>query len=170
MQPAEGGEAVQLTKNNDTYIRNFEWSPDSKSIVYTDRKNRINLLNVATKQVTEVLRDPKKEPYEVTFSPDSKWLAYTRMADNEYDIIYLYRIDDKKEFQVTNRWYDSGSPTFSTDGKYLVFTSMRDFNPTYGSKEWNHVYGYSNGVYLALCVLKKSVFTLTVLLISSNSL
>ena len=146
MQPAEGGEAVQLTKNNDTYIRNFEWSPDSKSIVYTDRKNRINLLNVATKQVTEVLRDPKKEPYEVTFSPDSKWLAYTRMADNEYDIIYLYRIDDKKEFQVTDRWYDSGSPTFSTDGKYLVFTSMRDFNPTYGSKEWNHVYGYSNGV------------------------
>ena len=150
MQPAEGGEAVQLTKNNDTYIRNFEWSPDSKSIVYTDRKNRINLLNVATKQVTEVLRDPKKEPYEVTFSPDSKWLAYTRMADNEYDIIYLYRIDDKKEFQVTDRWYDSGSPTFSTDGKYLVFTSMRDFNPTYGSKEWNHIYGYSNGVYLAL--------------------
>ena len=150
MQPAEGGEAVQLTKNNDTYIRNFEWSPDSKSIVYTDRKNRINLLNVATKQVTEVLHDPKKEPYEVTFSPDSKWLAYTRMADNEYDIIYLYRIDDKKEFQVTDRWYDSGSPTFSTDGKYLVFTSMRDFNPTYGSKEWNHVYGYSNGVYLAL--------------------
>jgi len=72
------------------------------------------------------------------------------MADNEYDIIYLYRIDDKKEFQVTDRWYDSGSPTFSTDGKYLVFTSMRDFNPTYGSKEWNHVYGYSNGVYLAL--------------------
>lgn len=150
MQPAEGGEAVQLTKNNDTYIRNFEWSPDSKSIVYTDRKNRINLLNVATKQVTEVLRDPKKEPYEVTFSPDSKWLTYTRMADNEYDIIYLYRIADQKEFQVTDRWYDSGSPTFSTDGKYLIFTSMRDFNPTYGSKEWNHVYGYSNGVYLAL--------------------
>lgn len=150
MQPAEGGEAVQLTKNNDTYIRNFEWSPDSKSIVYTDRKNRINLLNVATKQVIEVLRDPKKEPYDVTFSPDSKWLTYTRMADNEYDIIYLYRIADQKEFQVTDRWYDSGSPTFSTDGKYLIFTSMRDFNPTYGSKEWNHVYGYSNGVYLAL--------------------
>ena len=150
MQPAEGGQAVQLTKNNDTYIRDFEWSPDSKSIVYTDRKNRINLLNVETKQVTEVLRDPKKEPYDVTFSPDSKWLAYTRMADNEYDIIYLYRIADKKEIQVTDRWYDSGSPTFSTDGKYLVFSSMRDFNPTYGSKEWNHVYGYSNGVYLAL--------------------
>ena len=150
MQPAEGGQAVQLTKNNDTYIRNFEWSPNSKSIVYTDRKNRINLLNVETKLVTEVLRDPKKEPYDVTFSPDSKWLAYTRMADNEYDIIYLYRIADKKEIQVTDRWYDSGSPTFSTDGKYLVFSSMRDFNPTYGSKEWNHVYGYSNGVYLAL--------------------
>lgn len=150
MQPAAGGDAVQLTKNNDTYIRNFQWSPDGKSIVYTDRKNRINLLNVRTKQVVEVMRDPMKEPYEVSFSPDSKWLAYTRMADNKYDIVYLYHIADKKEYPVTDRWYDSGLPVFSTDGKYLVFSSTRDFNPTYGSKEWNHVYGYSNGVYLAL--------------------
>lgn len=33
-----GGEPTQLTKNNDTYIRTFQWSPDSKKIVYTDRK------------------------------------------------------------------------------------------------------------------------------------
>ncbi len=37
LQDATGGEPVQLTKDNDTYPF-FEWSPDSKSIVYTDRK------------------------------------------------------------------------------------------------------------------------------------
>ena len=36
----EDGEPVQLTKNNDTYIRQLMWSPDSKKILYTDRKNR----------------------------------------------------------------------------------------------------------------------------------
>ena len=150
MQPAEGGDPVQLTKNNDTYIRNFSWSPDSRWIVYTDRKNRIRLLDVATKVVTEVMQDPRKEPFDVSFSPDSRWLAYTRMADNRYDIVYVYRIADKQEYAVTDRWYDSGDPVFSTDGRYLIFSSTRDFNPIYGSKEWNHVYGYTNGVYLAL--------------------
>ena len=150
MQPAEGGDPVQLTKNNDTYIRDFSWSPDSRWIVYTDRKNRIRLLDVATKAVTEVMQDPRKEPFDVSFSPDSRWLAYTRMADNRYDIVYVYRIADKQEYAVTDRWYDSGDPVFSTDGRYLIFSSTRDFNPIYGSKEWNHVYGYTNGVYLAL--------------------
>ena len=29
LQPTEGGDPVQATKNNDTYIRNITWSPDS---------------------------------------------------------------------------------------------------------------------------------------------
>lgn len=150
LQDATGSEPVQLTKNNDTYIRSFEWSPDSKTIVYTDRKNRINLLDVATRQVTQAVQDPMAEIRDVTFSPDSKWLTYSRPANNEYSIIYVYNIADKKEYPVTDKWYDSGSPVFSNDGKYLVFSSARDFNPTYGSLEWNHVYNNMGGVYLAL--------------------
>lgn len=149
-QPAEGGEAVQLTKSNDTYIRSFEWSPDSKLIAYTDRANRVNLLDVATKQVTTVLQDSLSEIRGVSFSPDSKWLTYARPAANDYTIVYVYHIATQKEYPVTDKWYESHSPVFSMDGKYLVFSSARDFNPTYGSLEWNHVYNNMGGVYLAL--------------------
>ncbi len=150
MQPAEGGETIALTKNNDTYIRDFEWSPDSHYIVYTDRKNRVILLNILNKNKTIVLQDPVNMPRGVTFSPDSKWLTYTRDASNDFSIVYVYNLAEKKEYPVTDRWYDSNSPVFSSDGKYLVFGSSRDFNPVYGSKEWNHVYQYESGVYLAL--------------------
>lgn len=150
LQDAVEGNPVQLTKNNDTYIRTFEWSPDSKTIVYTDRKNRINLLDVASHRVTMLLQDPVSEPDDVTFSPDSKWLTYTRDADNEITIVYVYNIADKKEYPVTDKWYNSSSPVFSTDGKYLIFSSARDFNPTYGWLEWNHVYNNMYGVYIAL--------------------
>ena len=150
LQDATGSEPVQLTKDNDTYIRRFEWSPDSKSIVYTDRKNRLNLLDVATKKVTTLFQDPMGEPRGVTFSPDNKWLTYTRDGDNNFSIIYVYNLADKKEYAITDKWYEAGSPVFSTDGKYLVFTSARDFNPTYGSLEWNHVYNNTYGVYIAL--------------------
>lgn len=86
----------------------------------------------------------------MTFSPDSKWLTYTRDADNEITVVYVYDIAGKKEYPVTDKWYNSSSPVFSTDGKYLVFSSARDFNPTYGWLEWNHVYNNMYGVYLAL--------------------
>ena len=38
-----------MTKDNDTYIRQLEWSPDSKTILYTDRKNRIVVVDVSSK-------------------------------------------------------------------------------------------------------------------------
>lgn len=150
MQNAAGGVPVQLTENNDTYIRDFRWSPDAKLIAYTDRNNRINLLDVGSRKVEILLQDSVGEPSGISFSPDSKWLAYTRTADNDFDVIYVYNINDKKEYPVTDKWYDSGYPVFSNDGKYLVFASIRDFYPIYGSLEWNHVYRYSFGVYIAL--------------------
>jgi tricorn protease len=153
VQPAEGGETEQLTTGNDTYIRSFMWSPDSKSIVYTDRKNRIRLLDVATKQLTTLLQEPLGEPRDVSFSPDGKWLTYTKMIGNEYDVVFVYDLAAKREYPVTDRWYDSSSPAFSTDGTYLVFSSLRDFSPAYGALEWNHTFSRENGVYLAL--LKK---------------
>ena len=150
LQSADGGEATQLTKNNDTYIRSFEWSPDAQKIVYTDRKNRINLLDVATKQVTTLDQNLLGEARGVTFSPDSKWLTYSRTSENQVTRVYVYDIAGKKEHTVTDKWYDSSSPVFSTDGKYLVFTSNRDFNPIYSQTEWNHAYTNMGGIYLAL--------------------
>lgn len=150
LQDATGSEPLQLTKNNDTYIRSFEWSPDSKSIVYTDRNNCINLLDVSSKQKTILLRDPVGEPRGVTFSPDSKWLTYSRSESNDFNVVYVFNIVAKKEYAITDKWYESYNSTFSKDGKYLVFSSSRDFNPIYGSKEWNHVYTNTGGVYLSL--------------------
>lgn len=150
MREAAGGEPVQMTSDNDTYIRSLQWSPDSRTILYTDRMNRINLLDVKSKKRTVAVRDAYAEFRGVEFSPDSKWLTYTRQAENEYDVVYLYNIADGKQYPVTDKWYDSSSPVFSTDGKYLVFVSARDFYPLYGALEWNHIYNNMNGLYIAM--------------------
>lgn len=150
LQDISGGEPVQMTKGSDTYIRSLQWSPDSGSILYGDRRNRVNLIDVATKKVTTVVEDPRGEPSSVGFSPDGKWLTYTRVADNQFGIIYVYDIAAKREYAITDKWYSSSSPVFSRDGKYIVFSSARDFQPVYGSTEWNHIYGNMSGVYIAL--------------------
>lgn len=150
MQPFPDGEAVQITRDNDTYIRSLQWSPDGKSLLYTDRKNRIVLVDPFARTKKTLLQNPEGEFFSVSFSPDSKWIAYTRPAPNHFQIIYLYRIETGEEFPVTEKWYNAGEPVFSTDGKYLVFTADRDLNPTYGSLEWNHVFNNMGGIYLAM--------------------
>ena len=126
------------------------WSPDSKKILYTDRKNRIVEVDVAAKTKRIVMQNPSGEFYGVSYSPDSQWLTYTKGAKNNMSVVYVYNLNTKQEIAVTEDWYDSSSPVFSTDGKYLIFTSARDFNPTYGQLEWNHTYTRMNGVYMAM--------------------
>ncbi len=150
IQPTEGGEPVQLTKNNDTYIRQLTWTPDSKKIVYTDRKNRIVLVDVAAHSKRTLVTCPESEIRQVDISPDSQWLTYTKPEKNEMSVVYVYNIGTGKEYPVTEKWYNSGSPTFSTDGKYLIFTSDRDLNPIYSRVEWNYAYTNMSGVYMTM--------------------
>lgn len=147
---AEDGEPVQLTRNNDTYIRRLMWRPDSKKILYTDRKNRIVEVDVESKSKHTVTQNPGGEFYEVSYSPDSRWITYTKSGDNRMSVVYVYNLSAKQEVPVTEKWYDSSAPAFSTDGKYLVFTSARDFHPQYGQLEWNHTYNRMDGIYIAM--------------------
>ena len=52
--------------------------------------------------------------------------------------------------EITDGWYESNNPSFSTDGSYLLFTSARTFNPTFSNTEWNHAYQNMNKIYLVI--------------------
>lgn len=147
---AKGGEAKQLTEGSDTYIRSLQWSPDSKKILYTDRKNRVVEVDPATGAKRTLLQNPESEFYGVEYSPDSKWLTYTKPAKNDMRVVYVFNIASGQEYPVTERWYNSGSPVFSSDGKYLIFTSDRDLNPQYSRIEWNYSFSNMSAVYIAL--------------------
>lgn len=148
MQPAEDGNPVQLTKGNDTYIRSLQWNPDGNSILYTDRKNRVVKVDIASRSKKTILENPAGGVSGVSFSSDGKWITYTRPASNDMSVVYARELASGKEYQITEKWYSSSSPIFSTDGKYIIFNSSRDFNPIYGSLEWNHVYTRMGGLYL----------------------
>ena len=144
------GTTAQLTKANDTYIRSLFWAPDSKCLLYTDRQNRLVRLGIPDGAKTVLMTNPESEFRGIVFSADSKWIAYTKPAANEFSIIYLYNLDTRKEIQVTEKWYSASSPLFSTDGKYLIFNAERDLNPTYSSIEWNYAYSNMGSLYIAM--------------------
>jgi tricorn protease len=149
VQKQDGSEpARQLTKNADTYIFGLKWSPDSKKILYHDRKMRLNLIEVETGKVSLIEKDSYGVPSDYAWSPDSKWIAYSATLDNDFSLVRLYEVATGAKHDVTDSWYNSGFPAFSDDGKYLFFVSARDFNPTYSNTEWNHSYQNMSKVYL----------------------
>ncbi len=149
MQPENGAEEpVQLTEDADTYYFSLQWSPDSEHILWSDKKLRLQFVNTDTREVTLVDEASYWEITDYTWSPDGNWIAFTRPEDEGMSRIYLYSIEDDEKFPVTDKWYASSNPEFSECGKYLYFTSNRNFSPTYSWTEWNHAYQDMAGIYL----------------------
>ncbi len=139
---------VQLTKNADTYYYNIKWSPDSKKILWNDKKLRLRYVDITTQKVTEVDKSNIWEIHDFNWSPDSKWIVYSKKDTNKFNIICLYNLDTKKTTPITESWFNSSDPVFSDDGKYIFFTSKRSFDPVYSNTEWNTAYIDMEKIYL----------------------
>jgi len=151
MEAQDGSaEPVQLTSNADTYKFRISWSPDSKKILWSDKKLRLQYVNVETKEVTLVDQSKIWEFNDFSWSPDSRWIAYVTQLQNTFGKIMLFNTETRKTYAVTDDWYTSNSPVFSKDGKYMFFASGRDFNPIYSETEWNHAYQNMERIYMAI--------------------
>lgn len=149
VQKQDGTEpARQLTKDNTNYMYSAKWSPDGKKLLYSDREQHIYIVDVASGKKTSMVHSNQWELRDFSISPDNKWVCYTQTSVQGNASIALYNMESKKIVQVTDPWYDSNSPVFSDDGKFLYFVSARDFNPTYSATEWNHSYSDMNKIYM----------------------
>ena len=141
-------DAIQMTSFADGYPTKLTWSPDSKFLYFGTEKRDIYSLNVQTKELKRILVSETFGFGAFNLSPDGEWIAYTAAGMNKVSIVYLYEVKTGKSYAVTDKWYDSSSPMFSEDGKYLFFTSSRDFHSTYSRVEWNASYDVSDYVFI----------------------
>jgi len=145
---------VQITSTNDTYKYGFDWSPDSKKILWSDRMQRLRYVDVDSKKITEVEQTPDGEIRGFRWSPDSRWITYTLPRLNTTNVVMVYNMENKEKHIISDEWFDASNSFFSDDGKYILYSSARNFNPIYSQIEWNHVYTNLNKLYIA--TLKKS--------------
>ncbi|HEX4611322.1 MAG TPA: S41 family peptidase [Urbifossiella sp.] len=147
--PADGSApAGPVTAGADTYKYDLVWSPDSKKILWGDKKLRLQFVDVDSKKVTLVDQARAWEIRDYAWSPDSKWVAFARQEVDTLRKVHIYSLASGQTTPVTDGWYAAGSPAFSPDGKYLFMVSARDFNPTYSQTEWNHAYRDMSRVFL----------------------
>jgi tricorn protease len=151
VRPAEGaGEERQLTKNTHNWLFDPIWSPDSSRIAYSDKDHTLHVIDVASGAVSNVDRGEYGDIRHYRWSPDSKWLAYTKNNDARFSVIYVYSIADGKPYRLTSGMTDDNEPVFDPKGRYLYFTSNRDFNLTFSAFEFNYVYTNPTRVYAGI--------------------
>ncbi|MEN8006033.1 MAG: S41 family peptidase [Candidatus Krumholzibacteriota bacterium] len=140
------GEWKQLTKGNHAFMNQPVWSPDSKFLVFSDKFMKLNLVDVAAGETTEIAHSDYDDAWErwgimdYVWSPDSKWIAYTSQTHNMNEAIWLYDVAKGANHKLTDDMTNDWSPSFSGCGKYLFFLSNRTFNPIMGRQDQTHVF------------------------------
>lgn len=118
--PAEGGDAKRLT-DQDNLKGVIRWSPDSKDILFTTSDFKLMRYNFAANQAQELLASKYGQIGAPQWSPDGKWVTYSRADETRSTDIYLLPSNGGQERKVTFDSYSETSPKFSADGKKLYF-------------------------------------------------
>ena len=113
-----------LAKESSYYFA-IKWSPDSKMLVFRDNRLNLWMLDSTNGKLIHVGENSvfSETDREYAWSPDSKWMAYTRVVGNHLHVIYLYSVATGKSTQLTDQMADSRFPAFDRNGKYLYFTA-----------------------------------------------
>lgn len=161
LSPQDGtGSVNRIALPEPGFYRAPQWSPDSTKISFVDSRLRIWYVDVASGKFTEVDRQrlfgPLSNDWVPAWSPDSKWLAYSKRIGNYMGAIHIYSLADGKVTQVTDGLSDVKYPVFDKDGKYLYFAASTDSGPSLQPDVGSGTRTVTRSIYLAVLTKNES--------------
>jgi len=107
-----------------SFYSELQWSPDSKKLVFSDAHLSLwyfDLNQNLARRVDTAKHSDGDTTFHPVWSPDSRWLAYSKFGFNRVRSITLYSLETAKASTVTTPHIDAQSPVFDLSGKYLYF-------------------------------------------------
>jgi len=136
------------------YAFEAAWSPDGKRIAFVDDHGRIRVLELATGTLTTADTDGNLlnlGALGIAWSPDSKWLAYSKAFPNRFRRIVIWSLADGRALPVTDALADAASPAWDRTGRQLFFLASTDLGLASG---WANISSIgrqvTRGAYVAL--------------------
>ena len=155
VRPQDGsGEPRRVTRDGTVWRFPPVWSPDSKKLAFADSANRLHFVEVDSGRVrlvdtTRHTSNSFRDLTQYVWSPDSQWLAYTKVNASYNSSIWVYSLATGKAVQLTADATNEQSPAFDPQGRYLYFTSTRDWNLNFSAYEFNYLYHNATRLFAA---------------------
>ncbi|MEM7220999.1 MAG: S41 family peptidase [Pseudomonadota bacterium] len=126
---ADGSDrSERLTRAQATRLWRYAVAPDESSLAYSDHLGRLHVTQIGKLRATQIDEMPAGDDvYDLTWSADSRWLAYSKAGTGDTQQLRLYDGDTGRSVTVTSRRFLSYAPRFSKDGDWLYFLSDRHF-------------------------------------------
>lgn len=105
------------------------WAPDGKKIAFVDDKVRVRVVDVASGKVTTADvggSNIDRGGTGLTWSPDSKWLAYTKTFPNMFHRVVVWSSASNQVTPLTDEMADAQAPAWDRDGRHLWFLASTD--------------------------------------------
>lgn len=121
------GEVKKYDAGAKTFLYLYSWSPDGKKLLIRDAMLRLGIFDIAAAKTTWIEGDyydsPYREEINPSWSPDSKWILYTKQLKNQLRAVCVYSLESAKETQITDGLSDARYARFDANGKYVYFTA-----------------------------------------------
>jgi tricorn protease len=129
-------------------VTRLEASPDGEKLAAASHDGRLLLVDVASGEVTELAANDDGDIEDVSWSPDSAWLAWAQPGPQPLARIRLARVEDGFTVDVTDGRFVDSDPVFTVDGLYLAFLSRRTFDPIYDAHSFDLSFPFGARPYL----------------------
>jgi tricorn protease len=148
------GEPRRITRDGRVWRFPPVWAPDSKKLAFADSDNRLHVVDIDSGRMSLVdttrhTNHSFRDLTQYVWSPDSQWLAYTKVNESYNSSIWVYSVREGRTRQLTTDATNEQSPAFDPKGRYLYFTSTRDWNLTFSAYEFNYLYSNATRLYAA---------------------
>jgi tricorn protease len=132
---ANGARASEKQVTHDAKVLRWSGSPspDGKWLAHTDKDQQLWISEISSGKTKLIGANKIGDFGDIRWSPDARWLAYSAPSHNLFGQLFLYNVETGASTAVTSDRYDSYSPAWTPDGKWLYFLSDRHLQSTVGS-------------------------------------
>ena len=126
----------------------ISWSPDNRSVVFAAKAGKtdvLHIIDVDTKKSKTMEINSLDGVFSAAWSPLGDEIAFIGNKGRASDI-YIYSMDEKNFYQLTNDVFSDSYPSWSPDGEKIIFVSDRGENISglFEGKMVDHDYSQSD--------------------------
>jgi len=153
LRAQDGGGEIAKIPLKPGFYSSPRFSPDSRKIALVDSFQRLWYVDLEAKKQVEIAQDHyqmRDGSIAGAWSPDSRWLAYSKVLPNHLSAIHVFSIADRKSTVITDGMSDALNPVFDKDGKYLFFTASTNSGESLGLDLRGRASSPTSSIYLVV--------------------